>query len=337
MSKVSSVFESEVKNCWAFGKFAVELLERVSQDHQMNFETLWTQYFPNLPHVKALKNARNFIKQCDPRNMVSPAKSDYHYYLTEQSQAIQASGSQYDITKHGKEIGRRWKELTPEQRQQYQTLACADRERRQRELEEIEGRIRAGTLQDSPFRRGVRHRTGNVSALNMYVREMTRTLRDTEPTLSNTERMTRIHQQWKLLTPEQLAVYQSLAETANRANAEANAETSADATTVVVVVAPTEASTPAPVKKAKGGKKASAVQPAETPAPVSAPTPAETPAPVEAQPKKSKGGKKASAVQPTETPAPAPVEVPTPTPTPAPVEPVQETPKKVKATKPKSK
>lgn len=337
MSKVSSVFESEVKNCWAFGKFAVELLERVSQDHQMNFETLWTQYFPNLPHVKALKNARHFIKQSDPRNMVAPAKNEYQFYLTEQSESIRASGVQYDITKHGKEIGNRWKALTPEQRVPYQTMATADRERRQRELEEIEARIRAGTLQDSPFRKSVRHRTGNVSALNMYVREMTRTLRETEPSLSNTERMSRIHQQWKTLTPEQLAVYHTLAETANRENALASSVSVVAETSVQVQVstpdevqASTSAPTPAPTKgKGKGKAK---TQVTETPAPVSAPVETPTPVqPTETQPKKGKGKSKAQSTEtPASTPAQAPVQVETP------AQPA-ETPKKVKATKPKSK
>ena len=76
MSKPTTTFESEVKNCWAYGKFAVELLERVASDNKLNVDTLWSQYFPTLTRVKAMKNARHFVKQCDPRNSVAPAKSD---------------------------------------------------------------------------------------------------------------------------------------------------------------------------------------------------------------------------------------------------------------------
>ena len=288
MSKVANTqFESEVKNCPAFGKFAVELLERVAQDNKMNFETLWSQYFNNLSHVKALKNARHFIKLCDPRNGVAPAKSDYHFYLTEQSKSIQAKGETYDIANHGKEIGKRWKALTDAERLPYQTLATADRERRQTELDAIEERIKTGALQDSPFRRSPRHRTGNVSALNMYVREMTQKIRESDPTLPNTQRMQRIHVQWKKLTPEEHAHYQSLADEANKANAESKAAAApvAVAATPAVVAAPKAA---APKAEKKSAKKEAA------PAPVAA-APAATPAP-----KAAKAAKK-------EVAAPAPV------------------------------
>ena len=316
MSKVAtSQFESEVKNCPAFGKFAVELLERVAQDHKMNFETLWSQYFNNLSHVKALKNARHFIKLCDPRNGVAPAKSDYHFYLTEQSKSIQAKGETYDIANHGKEIGKRWKALTDAERAPYQALATADRERRQGELDSIEERIKSGALQDSPFRRSPRHRTGNVSALNMYVREMTQKIRESEPTLPNTQRMQRIHVQWKKLTPEEHAHYQTLADEANKANAESKVAAAPAAVTPAPVAtqapkaekksAKKEAAAPAPAPvaaaapKAVKGKKEAAAAPA--PVPVAAPAPV-------AAPKAAKGKKEAAA--PTPVAAPAPVATP---------------------------
>jgi hypothetical protein len=254
MSKSATTqFESEVKNCPAYGKFAVELLERVAQDQKLNFETLWAQYFTNLSHVKALKNARHFIKQCDPRNTVAPAKSDYHFYLTEQSKSIQAKGETYDIANHGKEIGKRWKALSDVERATYQTLATADRERRQTELDAIEERIKTGALQDSPFRRSPRHRTGNVSALNMYVREMTQKIRESDPTLPNTQRMQRIHVQWKQLTTEEHGRYQALADETNKANAESKAAASS-----AVVPVPTEVVEVAP-KVAKAAPKAAKV------------------------------------------------------------------------------
>jgi hypothetical protein len=309
MSKSSTTFESEVKNCYAYGKFAVELLERVAADHKMNFETLWTQYFPNLSHVKALKSARHFIKQCDPRNGVAPAKSDYHFYLTEQSKAIQDKGEVYDIAKHGKEIGNRWKALSESERSSYVTLATADRERRQAELDAIEERIKSGTLPDSPFRRSPRHRTGNVSALNMYVREMTQKIRESEPTLPNTARMQRIHVQWKQLSADDHKRYQALADAANKANAESK---SAEATPVVTAVSaaakleskakaaakPTKAATPAPTPAATpaAAKGKAAAKPAKVEA-----TPAPTPAPVAAA--KGKGAAKPAKVEAT-TPAP---------------------------------
>jgi hypothetical protein len=292
MSKSSSTFESEVKNCYAYGKFAVELLERVAADHKMNFETLWSQYFPNLSHVKALKSARHFIKQCDPRNGVAPAKSDYHFYLTEQSKSIQDKGEVYDIAKHGKEIGNRWKALSETDRATYSTLATADRERRQGELDAIEERIKSGTLPDSPFRRSPRHRTGNVSALNMYVREMTQKIRELEPTLPNTARMQRIHVQWKQLTADDHKRYQALADAANKANAESKATEAGPVVTAVSAAAKLES-------KAKAAKAAKPVK-AATPAPVVAP-----PAPV-AAPKSAKGAKPAK-VEATPAPAAAPV------------------------------
>lgn len=322
MSKVANTqFESEVKNCPAFGKFAVELLERVAQDNKMNFETLWSQYFNNLSHVKALKNARHFIKLCDPRNGVAPAKSDYHFYLTEQSKSIQAKGETYDIANHGKEIGKRWKALTDAERAPYQALATADRERRQTELDAIEERIKSGALQDSPFRRSPRHRTGNVSALNMYVREMTQKIRESDPTLPNTQRMQRIHVQWKKLTPEEHAHYQSLADEANKANAESKATAApvaAAVATPAVVAAPKAA---APKAEKKSAKKEAA--PAPTPAPAATPAPKATkaakkevaaPAPVPAPvvatpaPKAAKASKKEVApvvAAPAATPAKA--------------------------------
>jgi len=293
MSKVAtSQFESEVKNCPAFGKFAVELLERVAQDNKMNFETLWSQYFNNLSHVKALKNARHFIKQCDPRNGVAPAKSDYHFYLTEQSKSIQAKGETYDIANHGKEIGKRWKALTDAERAPYQALATADRERRQAELDSIEERIKSGALQDSPFRRSPRHRTGNVSALNMHVREMTQKIRESEPTLPNTQRMQRIHVQWKKLTPEEHAHYQTLADEANKANAESKVAAAPVAAT------PAPVATPAPKAEKKSAKKEA--------------TPAAVPAPVAAAAPKAVKGKKEAAAAPAPVPvaAPAPVAAP---------------------------
>lgn len=295
MSKpVATQFESEVKNCPAYGKFAVELLERVAADHSLNFETLWAQYFTGLSHVKALKNARHFIKQCDPRNAVAPAKSDYHFYLTEQSKEIQAKGQTYDIANHGKEIGKRWKALTDAQRAPYQTLATTDRERRQGELDVIEERIKSGSLQDSPFRRSPRHRTGNVSALNMYVREMTQKIRESDPTLPNTLRMQRIHVQWKALSEGDHARYQALADAANKANAESKAAAAAPA-----AAAPAPVATPAKVeaKPAKSAKPAKAA--AATPAPAA-------PAKV-AEAKPVKGAKPAKAAEPVKAAAPAPV------------------------------
>ncbi len=294
MSKTASPFESEVKNCWAYGKFAVELLERVAADQKLSFDTLWGQYFPNLTHVKALKNARHFIKQCDPRNSVAPAKSDYHFYLTAQSKAIQDKGEVYEIAKHGKAIGTLWKGLSETERAVYQKLAADDKERRQKELDTIEESIRAGTLQDSPFRRSVRHRTGNVSALNMYVKEMTRTLRESEPTLSNTQRMKQIHQQWGSLSEADRAKYQQIADETNRAHAESSGASAAAAPAPVAAAA-----TPAPAApkaaKAKAAKPAAA---AATPAPVAA-----APATPAAKAPKAKAEKAAAAPAPTPAPA----------------------------------
>jgi hypothetical protein len=299
MSKAATTqFESEVKNCPAYGKFAVELLERVAQDQKLNFETLWAQYFTNLSHVKALKNARHFIKQCDPRNTVAPAKSDYHFYLTEQSKSIQAKGETYDIANHGKEIGKRWKALSDTERATYQTLATADRERRQTELDAIEERIKTGALQDSPFRRSPRHRTGNVSALNMYVREMTQKIRESDPTLPNTQRMQRIHVQWKQLTTEEHARYQALADETNKANAESKAAASA-----AVVPVPTEVVEVAP--KAKAAPKA-APKAAKVAAPKVEVAAAAAPAPAPAAAKAAKGTKSPK-VEATPAPVAAPV------------------------------
>jgi hypothetical protein len=299
MSKTASPFESEVKNCWAYGKFAVELLERVAADQKLGFDALWAQYFPNLTHVKALKNARHFIKQCDPRNSVAPAKSDYHFYLTAQSKAIQDKGEVYEIAKHGKAIGALWKGLSETERAVYQKLAADDKERRQKELDVIEESIRSGSLQDSPFRRSVRHRTGNVSALNMYVKEMTRTLRESEPTLSNTQRMKQIHQQWGGLSEGDRVKYQQIADETNRAHAEASAAPVA-AVATEVVAAPTVAATPAP-KAAKG----KAVKAEATPAPATPAAAVPTPA---AAPKaaKAKAEKPAAAAAAAVTPAPTP-------------------------------
>jgi hypothetical protein len=325
MSKSSTTFESEVKNCYAYGKFAVELLERVATDHKMNFETLWGQYFPNLSHVKALKNARHFIKQCDPRNGVAPAKSDYHFYLTEQSKSIQEKGEVYDIAKHGKEIGNRWKALSESERTIYSTLATADRERRQGELDAIEERIKSGTLPDSPFRRSPRHRTGNVSALNMYVREMTQKIRELEPTLPNTARMQRIHVQWKQLTADDHKLYQALADAANKANAESKATETGPVVTAVSAAAKLES-------KAKATKAAKPVK--ATPTTVAAAVPVPVPAPTPVATKAAKGAKATATpvpVAPVATPAthakaaPAaksakPVKVEAATPAPAKVE-----------------
>jgi hypothetical protein len=306
MSKpVATQFESEVKNCPAYGKFAVELLERVAADHSLNFESLWAQYFTSLSHVKALKNARHFIKQCDPRNAVAPAKSDYHFYLTEQSKEIQAQGKTYDIANHGKEIGKRWKALTDAQRAPYQTLANADRERRQGELDTIEERIKSGSLQDSPFRRSPRHRTGNVSALNMYVREMTQKIRESDPTLPNTLRMQRIHVQWKALTPTDHTRYQALADAANKANAESKAAAAAGASVAAPKVEAVVAATPAPAKGAKVVKPTKVVTAAAPK--VEAPK-VETPAPAKAV-KATKPVKAAEAPKAAAAPAPAPVKV----------------------------
>jgi hypothetical protein len=298
MSKTVSPFESEVKNCWAYGKFAVELLERVAADQKLSFDALWTQYFPNVTHVKALKNARNFIKQCDPRNGVAPAKSDYHFYLTTQSKAIQEKGETYEIAKHGKAIGNLWKALSETERATYQQLAATDKERRQKELDTIEEAIRAGSLQDSPFRRSVRHRTGNVSALNMYVKEMTRTLRESEPTMSNTQRMKQIHQQWSGLSEGDRVKYQKIADETNKAHAEALAATT-PLPVAAAVVAPV---TPAPVKAAAA--KAPKVAKAPKEAVVAAPAPVvATPAPAKeaAAPKAAKAPKATKEA----TPAPA--------------------------------
>ncbi len=290
MSKpVATQFESEVKNCPAYGKFAVELLERVAADHSLNFETLWAQYFTGLSHVKALKNARHFIKQCDPRNAVAPAKSDYHFYLTEQSKEIQAKGQTYDIANHGKEIGKRWKALTDAQRAPYQALATADRERRQGELDAIEERIKSGSLQDSPFRRSPRHRTGNVSALNMYVREMTQKIRESDPTLPNTLRMQRIHVQWKALSEADHTRYQALADAANKANAESKAAATPAAAPV--------AAAPVAAAPAKVETKAKAAKPAKAAAATPAPTPAPAAPAKAAEAKPAKGAKPTKAVE----------------------------------------
>lgn len=297
MSKTASPFESEVKNCWAYGKFAVELLERIAADQKLGFDALWGQYFPNLTHVKALKNARHFIKQCDPRNSVAPAKSDYHFYLTAQSKAIQDKGEVYEIAKHGKAIGTLWKGLSEVERAVYQKLAADDKERRQKELDVIEESIRAGTLQDSPFRRSVRHRTGNVSALNMYVKEMTRTLRESEPTLSNTQRMKQIHQQWGGLSEGDRVKYQQIADETNRAHAEASAApVAAVATEGVAAPVPAAASAPK-AAKGKAVKAEAAAAPAPAPAPVAEAKPA-------AKAAKAKAEKPAAAPA---TPAAAPV------------------------------
>lgn len=307
MSKTASSFESEIKSCWAYGKFAVELLERVATDNKLNFETLWSQYFPNLTSVKALKQSRHFVKECDPRNRVAPAKSDYHFFLTAQSKAIQEKGETYEIAKHGKIIGGLWKALSETERSVYQTLANADKERRQRELDVIEESIRAGTLQDSPFRRSVRHRTGNVSALNMYVKEMTQTLRTSEPTLSNTQRMKQIHQQWAVLGEADRARYQQVATETNKAHAEATASATPSAPVEASVVAATATPAPKKAKAVKAPKEATATPavvvatPAATPAVVVAP--AATPAVKEAAPKKAK-----AAAAPKEASAPAPAE-----------------------------
>jgi hypothetical protein len=299
MSKLSTPFESEVKNCWAFGKFAVELLERVASDNKLNFESVWSQYFPTLTHVKALKNARHFIKQCDPRNSVAPAKSDYHFYLTAQSEAIKNKGEVYEIAKHGKVIGNLWKSLSETERAVYQQLAAADKERRQRELDAIEESIRAGTLQDSPFRRSVRHRTGNVSALNMYVKEMTRSLRESEPTMSNTQRMKQIHQQWSGLSEADRAKYQKVADETNRAHAEASAAATPAAPATPAVAAPAPAAKPAKAKAAPKAKEAAA--PVETPAPAAA----AAAAPAAKASPKAKAAPKAKEATPAPAPAPA--------------------------------
>jgi hypothetical protein len=317
MSKAATTqFESEVKNCPAYGKFAVELLERVAQDQKLNFETLWAQYFTNLSHVKALKNARHFIKQCDPRNTVAPAKSDYHFYLTEQSKSIQAKGETYDIANHGKEIGKRWKALSDTERATYQTLATADRERRQTELDTIEERIKTGALQDSPFRRSPRHRTGNVSALNMYVREMTQKIRESDPTLPNTQRMQRIHVQWKQLTTEEHARYQALADETNKANAESKAAASSAVVPVptsVVEVAPKVAKAAPKAAKVAAPKVEAAAAPAAAPAAAKAAKGAKAPK-VEAAPAPVAApvveAPKAKAAKKEATPAAAPAKAP---------------------------
>lgn len=324
MSKITSSFESEIKSCWAYGKFAVELLERVATDNKLNFETLWSQYFPNLTSVKALKQSRHFIKECDPRNRVAPAKSDYHFFLTAQSKAIQEKGETYEIAKHGKVIGGLWKALSESERSVYQTLAGADKERRQRELDVIEESIRTGALQDSPFRRNVRHRTGNVSALNMYVKEMTQTLRTSEPTLSNTQRMKQIHQQWAILGETDRARYQLVATETNRAHAEAAAGGVSTETVVAATAVETTVAAPAPkkAKAVKAPKEATA-----TPAVVATVVEAvvapvveavAAPAPVaakEAAPKKAKVVKEATATPaPATTPAPVATKATTKTP-----------------------
>jgi hypothetical protein len=302
MSKPAATpFESEVKNCPAYGKFAVELLERVATDFSLNFETLWGKYFTSLSHVKASKNARHFIKQCDPRNAVAPAKSDYHFYLTEQSKEIQSKGEVYDIANHGKEIGKRWKALTDAQRAPYQTLATADRERRQGELDAIEERIKSGSLQDSPFRRSPRHRTGNVSALNMYVREMTQKIRESDPTLPNTLRMQRIHVQWKALSATEHTRYQALADTANKANAESKAAAAAGTPAVAAKVeAKVEAKTAKPAAKPAKAAAAPKVE-------AKVETPAAAPAKVVKAAKPVKAAEAPKAAAPAPTPAPAKV------------------------------
>ena len=311
MSKITSSFESEIKSCWAYGKFAVELLERVATDNKLNFETLWSQYFPNLTSVKALKQSRHFIKECDPRNRVAPAKSDYHFFLTAQSKAIQEKGETYEIAKHGKVIGGLWKSLNDSERSVYQGLALADKERRQRELDVIEESIRTGALQDSPFRRNVRHRTGNVSALNMYVKEMTQTLRTSEPTLSNTQRMKQIHQQWAVLGETDRARYQLVATETNRAHAEAAAGSVSAETVVAATAVETTVAAPAPkkAKAVKAPKEATATS-AVVAAPVVVEAVATTAAaPVvakEAAPKKAKAPKEAAATPAVAVPA-APV------------------------------
>ena len=82
----------------------------------------------------------------------------------------------------------------------------------------------------------------------MYVREMTQKIRESDPTLPNTQRMQRIHVQWKKLTPEEHAHYQTLADEANKANAESKAA-AAPVVAAVVVAAPVVATKAAAAPK----------------------------------------------------------------------------------------
>jgi uncharacterized protein (DUF736 family) len=270
----------------------VELIEQVSKDYSLDFETVWTKYFPDVSHAKALKNGRTFIKNCNPRKAISTARNDYQFYLTEQSEKIQKEGKIFDITTHGKEIGAAWKKLGEVQRKKYKDLAAKDKARYTKELAEVEEKIRSGTMQESPFHRNTRHRTGNVSALNMYVSHMTHTLKESEPDLSNTDRMKKIHEMWKGTDAAEKATYQLKADEHNSTN---TVEDAASATTSTST--DPEVKKPA-AKKASPKPKAVVAAPVPDVAPESDTT--ETPAPA--------GGKKTSPKPATQKPStPKPV------------------------------
>jgi len=301
MSKTSNALQTEVKHCWAYGKFAVELLEQVSKDYSLDFEAVWSKYFPDVSHQKALKNGRNFIKNCDPRKAIQAARNAYQYYLTEQSEKIQQEGKTFDITVHGKEIGAAWKKLNETQREKYKKQAAEDEARHAMDLQDVEEKIRNGAMQESPFHRNTRHRTGNVSALNMYVSHMTTILKNSEPDLSNTDRMKKIHHMWKSASAEEQATYQAKADEKNRSHvSEEGSATVATSTTA----------TPAVEKKAKSSPKPKQKSATVTPAPAaeqSAPAPSKksSPKPTQKPSPKPKGEKKE--VEAT-TATPAPVE-----------------------------
>jgi hypothetical protein len=306
MSKTSTALQTEVKHCWAYGKFAVDLLQQVSKDHNLDFESVWTKYFPDVSHEKALKNGRNFIKNCDPRKAISSHRNDYQYYLSEQSEKIQSEGKTFNIQTHGKEIGSAWKKLTDAQKEKYKMQAMADKARYDKELAEVEEKIRSGSMQESPFHRASRHRTGNVSALNMYVSHMTTTLKNSEPDLTNTDRMKKIHEMWKSASAEEKATYQVKADEQNKANSASNATGSAPATSSDAQPV-AKKSKPSPKPKAKSVATATPVVDS-TSAPA---TKASKPSPKSTT--KAPKAPKTTPVESTEvkeTPAPAPVATP---------------------------
>lgn len=246
--------ESEVKHCQAYGKFAVDLLEFVANSQNLNFDNLWSACFPNLEKNKAIKNATRFIKHSDPRSRVASAKSDYQFYLAEQSSKIQKKNETFDVSKHGKAIGQQWKKLSDAEKKPYRDLANTDKERRNKELQDVEEQIRNGTLPESPFRRATRKRSGNVSGLNMYVKMMTQELKQKEPQLENKDRMKRIHSMWKKLNDKDKQKYEVIAQEYNKANADANASSTTPATSATSAT-PATTTTPAETKPNKSGKK----------------------------------------------------------------------------------
>lgn len=297
MSKTSTALQTEVKHCWAYGKFAVDLLQQVSKDHNLDFESVWSKYFPDVSHEKALKNGRNFIKNCDPRKAISANRNEYQYYLSEQADKIQSEGKTFNIQTHGKEIGTAWKKLTDAQKEKYKMQAMADKARYDKELAEVEEKIRSGAMQESPFHRASRHRTGNVSALNMYVSHMTTTLKNSEPDLGNTDRMKKIHEMWKNASNEEKATYQAKADEQNAANSTSGSAPVVSTDTPAVV----KKSKPSP--KPKGEAKTKGVA-AATPSTESTPAQKGSKPSPKATPKTPKPKPAVEATEAKETPAP---------------------------------